>query len=121
MAIQGGPDFLYAAGIFAQHFFHLTHHCRNTWDTHEELFKTMKMLKTVFYWPKMKKRVKAFVRQREVCQQHKTETTMPLGLLQPLPTHTNVWAEVSMDFIIDLPKSHGFRLGNPLFWWLLTG
>jgi hypothetical protein len=76
-------------------------------STHEGFFKTMNQLKTLFYWPKMKERVKTFIRECEVCQRHKVETTMPSGLLQPLPVPTKVWAEISMDFIDGLPKSHG--------------
>jgi hypothetical protein len=68
-------------------------------STHEGFFKTMNRLKTVFYWPKMKEWVKIFIRECEVCQRHKVETTMPSGLLQPLPIPTKVWAEISMDFI----------------------
>jgi hypothetical protein len=43
--------------------------------------KTMKRLRAMFYWPKMKNCVKAFIRHYDVCQRHKTKTTMPSGLL----------------------------------------
>jgi hypothetical protein len=75
--------------------------------THEGSFKTMKRLKPVFYWPHMKESIKEFICQCDVCQRHKTETTQPSGLLQPLPIPTKVWAEVSMDFIDGFPKSNG--------------
>jgi hypothetical protein len=75
--------------------------------THEGFFKTMKRLKPVFYWPHMKESIKEFICQCDVCQRHKTETTQPSGLLQPLPIPTKVWAEVSMDFIDGFPKSNG--------------
>jgi len=69
-------------------------------------FKTMiKRLREVFYWPKMKDLVKAFIRHCDVCQRHKIETTMPSRLLQPLFIPTKVWVEVLMDFIDGLPKS----------------
>lgn len=67
----------------------------------------MKRLRAVFYWPKMKEQVKIFIRHYDVCQRHKTETTMPSGLLQPLPIPTKVCAKVTMDFIDGLPKSSG--------------
>jgi hypothetical protein len=73
----------------------------------KDFFKTMKRLRAGFYWPKMKEHVKIFIRHYDVCQRHKTETTMPSGLLQPLPIPTKVCTEVSMDFIDGLPKSSG--------------
>ena len=42
-----------------------------------------------------------------VCQQNKVETIKTLGLLQPLSIPSQRWEEVSMDFIIGLPKSDG--------------
>ena len=42
-----------------------------------------------------------------VCQQNKVDTIKTLGLLQPLNIPSQRWEEVSMDFIIGLPKSEG--------------
>ena len=42
-----------------------------------------------------------------VCQQNKVETIKTLGLLQPLSIPSQCWEEISMDFIIGLPKSKG--------------
>uniref|UniRef100_A0A8C5PI99 Uncharacterized protein n=1 Tax=Leptobrachium leishanense TaxID=445787 RepID=A0A8C5PI99_9ANUR len=42
----------------------------------------------------------------EVCCTSKNPKTLPLGLLQPLPVPERPWAQLSMDFITDLPVSH---------------
>ena len=42
-----------------------------------------------------------------VFQQNKVETIKTPGLLQPLSIPSQHWEEVSMDFIIGLPKSEG--------------
>jgi len=48
-----------------------------------------------------------FVQNCQICQQAKTETTFPVGLLQPLPNPIQVWDDIAMDFIIGLPPSQG--------------
>ncbi|XP_066347721.1 uncharacterized protein [Miscanthus floridulus] len=47
------------------------------------------------------------VRSCTTCQRNKTETVHPVGLLQPLDVPTQVWADISMDFIEGLPKVVG--------------
>ncbi|XP_072989455.1 uncharacterized protein [Typha latifolia] len=52
----------------------------------------------------MKKDVQACVKACEVCEREKTESTKPVGLLQPLPIPMKVWEDVAMDFIDGLSK-----------------
>lgn len=51
--------------------------------------------------------MRQFVRLCPVCQASKSETVAYPGLLQPLPIPQDVWIDVSMDFITELPKSEG--------------
>lgn len=56
----------------------------------------------------MRADVKEFVKACRMCQQVKSSTGKPQGLLQPLPTPFGPWEDVTMDFIIGLPSSKGF-------------
>nr|CAN64050.1 hypothetical protein VITISV_019944 [Vitis vinifera] len=49
--------------------------------------------------------VEAYVRTCLVCQQDKVEQQQPRGLLEPLSIAECPWDNVTMDFIIGLPKS----------------
>ena len=52
--------------------------------------------------------IRMFVHNCKICQQTKTETTFPVGLLQHFPIPIQVWDDIAMDFIIGLPPSQGF-------------
>lgn len=69
--------------------------------------KTQSRIKKEFYWPRLKKDVREFVKECDVCQRSKVETLHPVGLLQPLPIPVKNWEDVSMDFIEGLPPSGG--------------
>lgn len=56
----------------------------------------------------MKKYVLQFVKECDVCQRQKYLATALGGLLQPLNIPNQIWEEISMDFITELPKSKGF-------------
>ncbi|WVZ93720.1 hypothetical protein U9M48_039677 [Paspalum notatum var. saurae] len=51
--------------------------------------------------------VRDWVRSCAICQRNKTQDLHPAGLLQPLDVPSQVWADISLDFIEGLPKVHG--------------
>ena len=53
----------------------------------------------------MKSDLKLHIKECDVCQQMKSETCHPAGLLQPLPIPDKPWSAVSIDFIDGLPRS----------------
>jgi hypothetical protein len=53
----------------------------------------------------MKHDVHNFVAECDVCQHHKGEIIKAPGKLQPLPIPHAIWRDISMDFIVGLPKS----------------
>lgn len=77
---------------------------------HLGVTKTTHRLETSFFWTGLRHDVKQFIRECKVCQQTKTSTKRPAGLLQPLPIPAGVWEDLSMDFITHLPSSHGFTV-----------
>jgi hypothetical protein len=68
---------------------------------------TLKRLGQVFYWKKLQKLVRQYVRECSVCQQNKVENVMSPGLLQLLPVPSAPFIDINMDFIEGLPKSEG--------------
>ncbi|WOH15055.1 hypothetical protein DCAR_0934588 [Daucus carota subsp. sativus] len=74
---------------------------------HSGVYATMKRIKTLFYWPNMKKTVIEFVKKCSICQKCKYDASALPGLLQPLPVPESVWDDITMDFIEGLPKSKG--------------
>ena len=68
---------------------------------------TSKKLGQVFYWKKLQKMVRQYVRECPTCQQNKSENVKTPGLLQPLPIPYAPFIDISMDFIEGLPRSEG--------------
>lgn len=57
------------------------------------------------YWDRMKKDIKNYVEQCNICQRNKTESTLPAGLLQPIPIPELMLEDWSMDFVEGLPTA----------------
>ncbi|XP_019435366.1 PREDICTED: uncharacterized protein LOC109341851, partial [Lupinus angustifolius] len=66
--------------------------------------KTLDILKEHFYWPHMRRDVQKLCENCIICKRAKT-TSMPHGLYTPLPVPDNPWIDLSMDFIVALPRS----------------
>ncbi|GJT84891.1 pentatricopeptide repeat-containing protein [Tanacetum coccineum] len=62
-------------------------------------------VRSLFYWKGLHKTVKKYVRECDVCQRNKADLAAYPGLLQPLPIPERIWSDISMDFIVGLPRS----------------
>jgi hypothetical protein len=71
---------------------------------HSGIHRTFGRLQENVFWHEMRKDVTEFVRACVVCQQTKSATHSPYGLLQPLPIPDRVWEDISLDFIVGLPS-----------------
>src|SRR4051812_35152174 len=66
--------------------------------------KTLLMLADHFYWPKMRRDVDRFVKRCLTCNKSKSKLK-PHGLYTPLPAPTTPWEDISMDFVLGLPRT----------------
>lgn len=71
-------------------------------------YRTYRRLARSLYWQGMKQSITNFVQECVVCQRNKYQASSPAGLLQPLPIPSEIWEDISMDFIVGLPKSKGY-------------
>ncbi|XP_074304655.1 uncharacterized protein LOC141639422 [Silene latifolia] len=70
---------------------------------HFGVAKTMEVLKEHFSWPKMLKDVTGIVSKCVTC--HMAKSSFKPGLYSPLPVPKRPWDDVSMDFIVALPRT----------------
>ncbi|WVZ26157.1 hypothetical protein V8G54_004701 [Vigna mungo] len=88
----------------------LNEYHNSTIGGHAGITRTMARLSSQFYWPGMLKDITQYVQECLICQQAKSATTLPAGLLQPLPIPNQVWEDIAMDFITGLPPSNGYTV-----------
>lgn len=77
---------------------------------HSGVARTIARIASQFYWPNMRRDIHHFIQHCTICQQVKTITSLPAGLLNPLPIPVQIWEDIAMDFITGLPKSNGFTV-----------
>ena len=65
---------------------------------HFGIAKTLDVLKEHFFWPHMKRDVE------RICK-HAKSRVLPHGLYNPLPIPSEPWVDISMDFVLGLPRS----------------
>nr|KYP61106.1 Retrotransposable element Tf2 [Cajanus cajan] len=66
--------------------------------------KTLSLLKEKFYWPHMRKDVQKHCFRCLFCLQAKSKV-MPHGTYTPLPVASSPWVDISMDFVLGLPRT----------------
>ncbi|KAD5803509.1 hypothetical protein E3N88_14869 [Mikania micrantha] len=74
---------------------------------HSGVHATIQRIRSLFTWKEMHKQVRNFIRNCTICQKAKYETVASPGLLQPLPIPTQIFSDISMDFIGGLPRIQG--------------
>jgi hypothetical protein len=66
--------------------------------------KTLDILHEHFFWPKMKKDVNRICGRCITCRKAKSKV-LPHGLYAPLPVPSEPWVNISMDFVLGLPRT----------------
>ena len=66
--------------------------------------KTEDVLFTHFYWPRMRRDVERYVSRCTTCNKAKSRLN-PHGLYLPLPVPRAPWEDISMDFVLGLPRT----------------
>nr|KYP51640.1 Transposon Ty3-I Gag-Pol polyprotein [Cajanus cajan] len=66
--------------------------------------KTLSLLKSKFYWPHMRIDTQRHCSKCITCLQAKSRI-MPHGLYKPLPIASSPWVDISMDFVLGLPRT----------------
>ncbi|WRX27886.1 Integrase zinc-binding domain - like 10 [Theobroma cacao] len=80
---------------------------------HPESTKMYRTIKKSYWWSGMKRDLVEFVVKCLTCQQIKAEHKKSSGTLQPLPIPEWKWEHVTMDFVLDLPRTQS---GNDTIW-----
>ncbi|WVZ93940.1 hypothetical protein U9M48_039889 [Paspalum notatum var. saurae] len=71
---------------------------------HFGVYKTREVLAAHFFWPRMRADVERLVARCTTCQKAKSRLNNH-GLYMPLPVPTSPWLDISMDFVLGLPRT----------------
>ncbi|GJY06995.1 putative reverse transcriptase domain-containing protein, partial [Tanacetum coccineum] len=86
---------------------------KSRYSLHPRADKMYYDLRDMYWWPGMKRDVATYVSECLTCAKVKAEHQRPLSLLQQLEIPKWKWENITMDFIIKLPRT---RSGNDAIW-----
>ena len=66
--------------------------------------KTFEIISKRYYWPQLRRDCNNFVKKCPICQRAKDSSTNA-GLYSPLSTPISIWEDLSIDFVLGLPKT----------------
>ncbi|GJV67926.1 putative nucleotidyltransferase, ribonuclease H, partial [Tanacetum coccineum] len=66
--------------------------------------RTLQLVQASYFWPTIRKEVDRYVKRCRVCQVSKGTTTNS-GLYMPLPVPLQLWVDISLDFVLGLPRT----------------
>ena len=66
--------------------------------------KTFQIIMKKFYWSQARRDINNFVKRCHICQRAKGSSSN-VGLYTPLPIPKNMWEDLSIDFVVGLPKT----------------
>jgi hypothetical protein len=62
-------------------------------------------LRHLYWWPNMKQDITKHIAECDICERVKADHLHTPGFLQPLPILVWKWEDISMDFIMGLPRT----------------
>ncbi|CAA7046444.1 unnamed protein product [Microthlaspi erraticum] len=66
--------------------------------------RTLLLVSSSYFWPSLRRDVERFVERCVICQTSKGQASNA-GLYLPLPIPTQPWTDISMDFVMGLPRT----------------
>jgi hypothetical protein len=75
---------------------------------HAGHFKTLELISCNYWWPQMSRYIGTYVNTCDLCNRTKVQHQRPIGELHPSETPDAPWEVISIDFIVELPESHGY-------------
>jgi transposase InsO family protein len=61
-----------------------------------------------YWWPQISRYISIYVRTCDLCNRTKLQHRRPFSKLHPSETPAAPWDTISVDFIVELPKSHRY-------------
>lgn len=73
-------------------------------EGHVGRYRTLHLVASSYFWPTLRRDVERFVERCVTCQTSKGHSSNA-SLYMPLPVPTQPWTDISMDFVVGLPRT----------------